>query len=215
MPAGPNDAPRPLTEDMLERRVDFERGMSVFPAVTLTLIFACASVHAAVLAMKPALAEEIVYLPYAMQGAKVIGGEWRRLFTSIYLHGSVGHLFGNMFALFILGMGCEHAFGSARTLGVYLAAGLAGNLVGLMRDGQSVGASGAIFGLLGLLAASLWTHRARLVVRDQRVPTVLLCWAVYALLRGALSPQIDNLAHAGGFAVGLVAGRVLTPLLIK
>lgn len=73
-----------------------------------------------------------------------------------------------------------------------------------IKDGH---AGGAIFGLLGLLAASLHMHRERMIVRDRRLPMVLLVWAVYALINGALSPRVDNLAHAGGFVAGTAARR--------
>lgn len=211
----PPPAPRPLTPDMLEVREDFERGMSVIPPVTIALILLCVAIHVRVSLMGPALAEEAVYLPWRMDTALVLAGQWRRLFTAVFLHASLDHLLGNMGALFILGMGCEHAFGRGRTLALYLAAGLAGNIAGLARAGTSVGASGAIFGLLGLLAASLHLHRDRMVVRDRRLPMVLLAWAAYALVMGMLSPEIDNLAHAGGFVAGLAAGRALVPRALK
>jgi len=207
----PARVPRPLTADMLETREDFERGMSMLPPVTIALIFLCVAIHVRVMLMGPALAEEAVYLPGRMDTALVLAGQWRRLFSAVFLHASPSHLLGNMGALFILGMGCEHAFGRGRTLALYLAAGLAGNVAGLARAGTSVGASGAIFGLMGLLAASLHLHRDRMVVRDRRLPVVLLVWAVYALLTGMLSPEVDNMAHAGGLVAGLIAGRILVP----
>jgi rhomboid protease GluP len=133
------------------------------------------------------------------------------MLTCTWLHATPDHLLGNMAALFILGMGCEHAFGGARTLAVYVLAGIAGAVAGMSHVEPSVGASGAIFGLLGLLSSALWVNRERLVLRDQRLPTVLLCWAVYALINGALAPYVDNMAHAGGFVAGLIAGRAMTP----
>lgn len=211
MAGTPPEQPRPLTEDMLEVREDFERGMPLLPPVTIALIALCAAIHLRTALLGPALAEEVVYLPGQMDTALVLAGQWRRLVSAVFLHASLDHLLGNMAALFILGMGCEHAFGRARTLALFFAAGIAGNIAGLARAGTSVGASGAVFGLLGLLAASLHMHRERMVVRDRRLPMVLLVWAVYALANGALSPRVDNLAHAGGFVAGLAAGRALAP----
>lgn len=208
------DAPRPLTDDMLEAREDFEKGMSVVPPVTLALIVVCVAVHVRQLfhsIAAPGLLREVLILPGAMNRERVLEGEWWRVLTATWLHASPDHLIGNMAALFILGMGCEHAFGSARTLAVYALAGIAGSLAGMSHAEPSVGASGAVFGLLGLLASALWVHRERLVLRDRRLPTVLLCWAVYALLGGAVTPYIDNMAHAGGFVTGLLAGRLLKP----
>lgn len=207
----PPEEPRPLTADMLDVREDFERGMPMLPPVTIALIALCGAIHLRAALLGPALAEEVLYLPGQMDTALVLAGQWRRLVSAVFLHASLDHLLGNMAALFILGMGCEHAFGRGRTLALFLAAGIAGNIAGLAREGRSVGASGAVFGLLGLLAASLHLHRERMIVRDRRLPMVLLVWAVYALVNGALSPRVDNLAHAGGFVAGLAAGRALAP----
>jgi rhomboid protease GluP len=215
MAEGPADAPRPLTNDMLEVREDFERGLSVVPPVTLALILVCTVVYLRqlyhMLGSAPGLASEVLFLPGAMNRERVLAGEWWRVLTATWLHATPDHLIGNMAALFILGMGCEHAFGSARTLAIYAFTGVAGSLAGMSHAEPSVGASGAIFGLLGLLASALWVNREHLVLRDRRLPTVLLCWAVYALINGALTPYVDNMAHAGGFAAGLLAGRLLKP----
>ena len=211
----PPGEPRPLTDDMLEVREDFEKGMSVVPPVTIALILICCAVYAKQMFLtvttSPELARETIFLPGEMSRAKVLAGEWWRLLSATWIHATPDHILGNMAALFILGMGCEHAFGGARTLTVYVLAGVAGSLAGMKHPEPSVGASGAIFGLLGLLASALWVNRHRLVMRDQRLPTVLLCWAVYALINGALAPYVDNMAHAGGFVAGLIAGRVMTP----
>jgi membrane associated rhomboid family serine protease len=92
-----------------------------------------------------------LFLKWALFGPAVQNGDWWRLITSAFLHGGVLHIAFNMLALWWLGAPVERAIGSVRYLGVYLASGLAGSAGALIADPRSitVGASGAIFGLLG------------------------------------------------------------------
>src|SRR4030095_6679040 len=100
---------------------------------------------------------------------RVVAGEYWRLLTAPWLHGSTEHLIGNGIALYILGMMCEAAFGPVQFIVLYVLSGLAGSLVSvLVSAGPSVGASGAIFGLQGAAIVLLRRERARLVVPARR-----------------------------------------------
>ena len=148
----------------------------------------------------------------ALVRAKVAAGEWWRLFTATLLHGGPDHLIGNLISLYILGMACEHAFGTRRLLWVYVVSGLAGSCLSMMLNpGPSVGASGAIFGLMGAIVVFLARHENKFHVRDKRVGVVLVIWATYILAQGFLTPYVDNGAHLGGLAGGAVFGLVLSP----
>jgi rhomboid protease GluP len=95
-------------------------------------------------------------------------------------------------------------------LGIYLASGVTASLLSMaLGPGPSVGASGAIFGLMGAAIAVLTRQQHRFYLRDKRIALVLAAWAVYTIATGLLSPFVDNGAHAGGFLGGaLIALRL-------
>jgi len=134
--------------------------------------------------------------------------EWR-LFTALFLHGGLLHVGLNMFALYQAGQVVERLFGRAGFAVIYLGAGLVGNLASLWwRQGPvSVGASGAIFGVYGALLAYLMLQRGSVpgeVFREMRSGT--LGFIGYSLFAGFSLPGIDNAAHLGGLAGGLLLG---------
>ncbi len=207
--------PRTITPDMLDERPDFERGMSPAPRVSIALIAVNLLAYALEAAQGATANAELLAAVGAKKASLVAGGESWRLLSSNFLHGSTGHLVGNMAGLYILGMGCEHAFGGAFTFAAYVGCGVLATLLSCLSPEVSVGASGAIFGLLGALAVSLYRHRDRLAVRDRRTGLVLVSWAIYAVIEGALDPRIDNLAHAGGLLSGAAVGLIGVPLQLR
>jgi membrane associated rhomboid family serine protease len=139
-----------------------------------------------------------------------MAGEIWRLVTAMFLHGGIDHLLGNCAVLYVLAMACEHAFGVFKTGLVYLVSGVAGSALSVvMSPGPSVGASGAIFGLSGAIVVFLHKHHKLFFLRDKRIASVLLIWAIYTIVTGFLSPQIDNFAHIGGFLAGASAGALV------
>jgi rhomboid protease GluP len=135
--------------------------------------------------------------------------------SATFLHASLEHLLSNAVALFILGMVCEHAFGRAQFMVLYVTSGVAGSIVSLLTGaGPSVGASGAIFGLQGAAIVLFRRHRDRLLMRDRRIGVVLLVWAVYSMAAGIVSPYVDNGAHIGGAVAGALMGRALHPVVL-
>ncbi len=132
----------------------------------------------------------------------VLNGEFYRLFTGIFLHANVVHLIFNCYALYIIGMQLESFLGKFRFILVYLLSGLAGSALSIFFSvGYSVGASGAIFGLLGALLYFGFHHRVYLetVVKSQIIPLIIV-----NLLIGMM-PGIDNWAHIGGLVGGVLA----------
>jgi len=112
-------------------------------------------------------------------------------------------------------LACEHAFGGARTALVYFASGIAGGLLSMsMGPGPSVGASGAIFGVIAAVIVVLYRWQDRFFVRDKRIGFVLLVWAGWQILTGLANPFIDNFAHLGGLAGGALAALALRPRLL-
>lgn len=191
-------------------RIDFEAGISYFPVITLALMVLNIGIFAWQLAVGALENEHTIIAFGALSRDRIFDGEFWRLFSPMVLHGSAGHLFGNLSALYILGLGCEHAVGGTRTFGIYLLTGLAASIASVLsHEGPSVGASGAVFGIMGALIVFLVRHRDVYDVRDKRVAVVLACWAGYTLLTGLAMPFIDNAAHLGGLAAGAALGFLL------
>jgi membrane associated rhomboid family serine protease len=155
-----------------------------------------------------------------MFGAKVNGliqqGQWWRLLTPIFLHGSLFHLLSNSLSLVWFGSGIERLYGARKYLLLYLIAGVAGNIASyyhmLGMSGLSLGASGAIFGLVG--AGLMFPIRFRaLLPKDapSRILGQILPIAAINLFIGFTTPSIDNWAHMGGLAGGAILALFLIP----
>lgn len=138
-----------------------------------------------------------------------LGDEPWRLVTSMFLHGGILHLAMNLLGLWFTGPAAESMYGRARFAAVYGIAGLAGAVLSAARHGNtvSVGASGALFGIIGAIAAFLIAHRARIrpEIFDRQlrsIGTILLLNVVF----GLSAKGIDMSAHIGGLAGGFVVG---------
>ncbi|MCR5585157.1 MAG: rhomboid family intramembrane serine protease [Lachnospiraceae bacterium] len=136
--------------------------------------------------------------------------QWYRLFSAMFTHASIAHLGSNMIALYGVGMYLEEKFGSKRFLIYYLLCGILGELLGcffgnyiLEQNYVSAGASGAVFGLFGILII--------LSLRRQmfRIPFVRILLFIALSAADALTETgIDIFGHAGGFLVGIVIGLI-------
>ncbi len=194
-------------QEAADTGVDFERGMSYLPRLTLLIIAANVVVFVLEVAYGALSGKESIIHAGALYRPGVARGEVWRFFSAMFLHGGFDHLFGNCVALFIVGMAMEHAAGWKRSAGLYLASGLSGGVLSLaFSEGPSVGASGAIFGVLGGVVAFLYKNRSQYQVRDKRIGFVLVIWALYQLGSGFLTPLIDNFAHLGGLMAGAFMG---------
>ncbi len=133
----------------------------------------------------------------------VTHGEFYRLITGTFLHANIVHLIFNMYALYIIGMQLESFLGKGKYLAVYLLSALAGSVLSIfMSSGFSVGASGAIFGLMGSLIYFGYHYRVYLdsVIKSQIIPLVII-----NLLIGFFISGIDIWAHIGGLIGGILA----------
>jgi rhomboid protease GluP len=212
------ETPILITSSMLESqpatRLDFESGMSVTPVFTIALIIANATVFIWELATGVLTSEAGLIGAGALVRDRVLHGEVWRLLSAAFLHASPGHIIGNCVMLYIVGMALEHAAGVRQTLLVYLTSAVAGGLMSVaLSRGPSVGASGAIFGVVGAVVVILYQHRDRFHLRDNRVALVLAVYAAYTVVTGMASPFIDNAAHVGGFLGGALAGYFVEPRL--
>lgn len=136
--------------------------------------------------------------------------EYYRLFTSIFLHFDIRHLLNNMLVLFVLGERLERYMGRGRYLLFYLLCGVGANVISLMfnlRAGDlltmSAGASGAIFGVVGGLIWAVYSNHGRL---GDLSTGQMAAMALFALYLGFSSTGVDNAAHVGGLAAGILLG---------
>ena len=148
----------------------------------------------------------------ALIPALVAEGEAWRLVTSAFLHSGFVHLALNMLSLYFLGSFAEVTFGRSRFLALYLISGIAGGLAYLYFGSFSapaVGASGAIFGLLGGVFGFA-IRRGTFSMRNPIISQLLLLTALNLFL-GATIPGVSNTAHIGGLLGGLVFGYLMAP----
>jgi len=138
--------------------------------------------------------------PFRLSTEQVTGGEWWRLITPIFLHGGLLHFVFNSYMLITLGPLVEQIYGAVRYWPIYLACGIAGSAASqLPRVVVTVGASGAIMGLIGLLLVHGLRSGSMLGLAMKRF---VLQLAVYMLVLSLLFGNIDHLNHIGGFACG-------------
>lgn len=157
---------------------------------------------------------DFLTLEFSMRPLEIAAGEWWRLITPMFLHApftgalfSLLHIGFNMYILRSFGPNVEEAFGSISFLGMYLLAGIMASATSYAFNSPNtlgVGASGAVFGVIGILIVFLRRRRTRAFV-DHYV-RMLMMFVGLNLMLGFLVTRIDNLAHIGGLAAGLVLG---------
>lgn len=144
----------------------------------------------------------------AKANSSIAAGEYWRLLTTAFLHGGFVHLLVNSYSLYVLGRLTEPVLGRARFLATYFVSAATGSLASWAFNSHiGVGASGAIFGLLGAALYLSWRGKTAHIP-----PTALRSlgmWTVYNLVFGFITPTIDNAAHLGGLAGGVLCAAVL------
>ena len=174
------------------------------PIVTYSLIFICILVFILMYVLGNGSTDNYTLLVF---GANVDtltkNGDYYRLFTSMFLHIGILHLLCNMYSLYIIGREVENVFGKVKYLIIYLLSGIAGSILSLAFNHNTIcaGASGAIFGLLGALLYFGYYYRTYLGATLTRtiIPVIVL-----NLIIGFTSSGIDNAAHIGGLVGGIL-----------
>ena len=146
-----------------------------------------------------------VILDFCVHGPSIRYGQYYRLLTGTFLHTGIMHLAFNCYALYVLGSQLESYLGKAKYIVIYLVSAIFGSLFSMTFNGDtaSIGASGAVFGLMGALLYFGYHYRVYLgnVIKSQILPLVIV-----NLLIGFLTTGVDNAAHIGG----LVGGAMIT-----
>jgi membrane associated rhomboid family serine protease len=140
-----------------------------------------------------------LYLDWLLFGPLVAHGGWYRLLTSMFLHGFLWHILFNMLALWFIGRPVEQYLGRARYIGLYFASGLAGSAGALLQAplALTVGASGAIFGILGAMMIIEWQITGRLAGQA-------MTWIVINLVISFSFSGISWGGHVGGLIGGIL-----------
>ena len=222
-PAAP--APPPATETYAQLLGQLLRGVLVpsrrFLATPLLLnanvLLFVIMVASGVSASDPR-GRELVSWGSNLSGLTLPGEPWR-LLSYMFVHAGTSHLLLNMLSLWLLGVLIESRVGPVRFLLVYLASGVGGGLASLWwrhaEGGNSVGASGAIFGLYGFLLALLVSKSLVLDKSDRRAMLGLVLYLVLSSLLSGLTGNVDNAAHLGGLVTGLLVAGPLALVGLK
>jgi rhomboid protease GluP len=144
-------------------------------------------------------------------GPDTLGGQYWRVITSAFVHVGILHLLLNMFCLWKLGRLAERLLGPLPVLGTYLITGAGAGIFSLSWQPMrvSAGASGAIFGIAGVLVTVLYYGKLNLPKENRhRVLGYVVKFSLLNLLYG-LRANVDNMAHLGGLVIGLVLGFFL------
>ncbi len=140
----------------------------------------------------------------------ILQGQYWRLITPMFLHGGWIHLGFNSYFLYVIGPQVERPFGHLRFAAIYILSGMAGVIASFaFSPFPSIGASGALFGLIGALVPLLYRNRNILANTIRGLRSILLVIAVNLII--GLSPGIDNWAHLGGLLTGLAVSWFTTP----
>jgi len=178
--------------------------------ITKTLLVMIAVVFAFEVLTNAYTSDERMIALGAIVPGLVQRGELWRLITSMFLHGGWLHWLANSWALYQLGTLYEVLFGSKRFTLIYFSTGIVAGLASSMYNhGPAVGASGAIFGILG---AFIFSIRRSPLYRNQpwtrNLIAQLVFWIVVNIAIGYSLPFIDNVAHIGGLVSGLIMGLI-------
>lgn len=183
----------------------------VVPAVvTLNVLVFGIMVATGVSPLHPSIAQALRW--GADYGPLTLSGQPWRLVTNVFVHFGVVHLLANMVALLSSGAIVERLFGPLAFAALYLIAGLTGSIASLAVHPLTVsaGASGAIFGVYGALAALVLLQRGTIPkVVFSKLGGVAGSFIAYNIVYGAANTGIDNMAHLGGLVGGAVAGALL------
>lgn len=151
---------------------------------------------------------DTVIKDYCIFGPSIRAGQYYRLLTGIFLHGSIFHILFNCYALYVIGSQIESFMGRIKYVIIYFFSGLIGAFFSMSFGGNiaSIGASGAIFGLMGAMVCFGYYYRVYLgnVVKSQLIPVIVL-----NLFLGFVSQGVDNFAHIGGLIGGIMITRAL------
>lgn len=161
---------------------------------------------------------EVVYNVGSMNAEKIlVERQYYRLLSSMFLHADIGHIVSNMIFLVGLGQMIEHAIGHVRFGVLYMLSGLCAGICSMFYSimlgdlYNAVGASGAVFGLIGALFILVVVHNGKF----ESVSIGRLLFVVaYMIYSGANAERVDNSAHVGGLICGVLSMAVMNVFMV-
>lgn len=194
-----------ITEDINKKNIETSnKAEDVFskktPYITYILIFIN------ILFYVLSVISNSFYNSMVLNPSKILNGEYYRLLSCIFMHGGIIHLLCNMYCLYVIGPQVESFFGKIKYIVIYLLSGIIGSLMSLsITNSISLGASGAIFGLLGSILYFGYHYRVYLsqAIKSQIIPIIVLNLFLGFMLNG-----VDNAAHIGGLIGGVLASMM-------
>lgn len=199
-----------ITEDINKKNVEEARRVEEifkpkFPIVTYVLI----GINVAIFLIGMLFGLNNVFINlFANYGPYVVDGEYYRLITSAFIHANILHIAFNMYALYLLGSQAESFFGKWKFLIIYLLSAISGSLLSILlnQGSVSVGASGAVFGIMGALLYFGYNYRVYLgnTLVKEIIPVILINLAFGFMLTG-----VDNYAHIGGLVGGITTAMAV------
>jgi rhomboid protease GluP len=200
--AGPVQQPIPPRPPRKSLRQSIARFPATYGLIGVTLV---------VFVFQILLGNDLVLGWGAKDNAAIAAGEVWRLISPIFLHVNLMHIFVNMYSLYAIGPAVERFFGSYRMLVLYVLSGIGGVVMSMaFSPNPSVGASGAIFGLLGALGMFLFAHRHAFGRAASFQFRQIVLVALLNLGLG-LVPGIDNWGHVGGLITGVALTASVGP----
>lgn len=190
---------------MFTRRESFKEFIAYYPVVSFIL-----SIHILLylLTSLPIFPNQLILERMIGVNLFIYQGEWWRLITPIFIHGSFSHLLFNSFSIFLFGPALERILGKSKFILIYLFTGIAANLITLMVQPLTythLGSSGAIFGLFGYYIA-LIVFRKDAISRNNA--QIIATIAALSLIMTFLQANINIIAHIFGFLAGIVIGSL-------
>lgn len=146
----------------------------------------------------------------AKVNAAILQGQYWRLITPMFLHVGILHLGFNSYFLYRIGPWAERNLGTARFAAIYFLSGVAAAIASFALNSQpSVGASGALFGVIGAMLPVLYRNRSVLANTRQMINSIVMTIAINLVI--GFSPGIDNWAHIGGLLAGVALALLISP----
>ena len=178
-----------------------------FPFITYLIIAVCVICYLAPILMGANVYSDFIKM-FCVHGPSIRDGQFYRLITGGFLHGNIFHLFFNCYTLYVIGTQVESYLGKWKYTAIYFISMIIASLTSMTFSGStpSIGASGAIFGVIGALIYFGYHYRIFLgnVVKTQIIPLVIL-----NLFMGFMLPNVDNFAHIGGLIGGILSTMAL------
>jgi rhomboid protease GluP len=226
IPVKPNRRPHPLEmrPEQPSAAAPREQGMLHIPSVYAYVTYALVAINVALFVigyLSPLVDYDLKTWGVNIPRQVLSWGEYHRLFTSMFLHGNIAHVVFNVMVLYSFGGPLESIIGHVRFALIYFLGGLAASVLStvmhMSSNVGSLGASGAVFAVLGAEYVFLYRHRKLLGVRGQARRRSLIFWGVMNLVLGFLANisggpiLIDNWGHIGGLVGGLVLAWQISP----